>query len=201
MAGSDDNRSLGQLGADLTRKWATQRLTAVESYGRILADYGAGRTSSTAAAGAYARLAAEETVRYSADAIGLATDLATALVRKAGGQLETAARKVQPVQDLELAGPVGGKAAANFILHNPHDRTASLSFVAGHFAGPSGDTKGTVTLEPPQLELAPGAEQSVKVSATLDPAVFEPGGHYTANVAVAGFEDLVLRVRLSVTPA
>lgn len=201
MAASDDNRSLGQLGAELARRWATQRLTAVEGYGRILADYGAGRTSSTAAAGAYARLAAEETVRYSADAIGLATDLATALVRRAGGQLETAARKVQPVQDLELTGPVGGKAAANFILHNPHDRAASLSFVAGHFAGPSGDTQATVTVEPPQLELAPGAEQSVEVSATLDPAVFEPGGHYTANVAVAGFEDLVVRVRLSVAPA
>ncbi|MCW5760929.1 hypothetical protein [Phenylobacterium sp.] len=205
MAGARDPRAANPAGGDLARRWASQRLAAVEAYARILDDYGAGRTTGAAAASAYARLVAEETVRYSADAIGLATDLASALVRKVGGQAEAAARRVQPLQDLELSGPIGGRAAAAFVLHNPHDRPAALGFVTGHFAGPLGkeplgDTAATVTIEPAQMELAAGAAQTVTVSAVLDPEVFEPGARYTANVAIMGFDDLVLRVRLSVLP-
>lgn len=189
------------VAAQLARRWATQRLAAVQAYGRILADYGSGRASGTATAGAYARLVAEESVRYSTDALGIATDLATAVVRKAGGELQSAARSVQPIQDLELAGPVGGKASATFMLHNPHARSATLRFAPGRFEGPSGDTEASVVVQPSQLELAAGAEQVIEVSADLDPAAFEAGGRYTANVAISGFDDLVLRVRLSVLPA
>jgi hypothetical protein len=201
MTASKDNRSADQAAeVDLARRWANQRLSAVHAYGRILSDYGSGRTTTSAAAAAYARLVAEETVRYSADAIGLAADLAAVLVRRAGGRLETTPPRVSPVQDLELSGPVGGRAVASFTLHNPHDRPAMLSFVSGRFAGPSGDTATAVTLDPSRLELAAGAERTIVASAELDPTVFEAGGLYTANVSISGFDDFVLRVRLSVLP-
>lgn len=200
MATSADKRTLGEVSADLARRWATQRLTAVQAYGRILADYGAGRSTSTAAAGAYAKLVAEEAVRYPADALSLATDYATALVRKAGGTVGSLSPAAPPIQDLEMAGPIGGTASAEFLLKNPHDRPAPLSFVATNFTGRGGETPATVVIKPAKVTLAAGAEKLIKVLATLDPSAFEAGGRYEANVAVTGFDDLVLRVRLTVLP-
>src|SRR5204863_4074470 len=160
----------------------------------------AGRTTGSAAAGAYARLAAEEAVRYPADALGIATDFAAALVRKAGGQLEVGDPHA-PFQDIEMSGPLGGTATADFTLRNPHDRAVGLSFLPGTFSGQAGETAAAVVVEPPHLDLAPGDEKAVTLTATLDPKAFETGGRYTANVAITGFDDLVLRVRLTVAPA
>jgi hypothetical protein len=199
MAAQTDNRTLTQISTDLARRWASQRYKAVQAYGQILADYGAGRSSSTAAAGAYAKLAAEEAVRYSADAVGIATDFATAVVKKAGGTLEPAPA-THPTQDLEISGPLGGEASAEFLLRNPHDLPATLSFVGGAFTGTVGGAPASVTVEPSGLVLAPGDEQPITVRASLDPKAFAAGGHYAASVAINGFDDLVLRVRLSVLP-
>ena len=200
MTNSADNRTLGAISADLARRWATQRLAAVQAYGRILSDYGSGRSSSAAAAGAYAKLVAEEGVRYPADALSLATDFATALVRKAGGTVDSVPVVEPPIQDLEMSGPVGGTASAEFLLKNPHDQPAALSFVTSNFTGAAGDTPATVTIKPAKVTLAAGAEKLIKVSAVIDPKAFKVGGRYTANVAVTGFDDLVLRVRLTVLP-
>jgi hypothetical protein len=200
MPGSSDERSLGQVSAKLARRWATQRLSAVQAYGRILSDYGSGRSSGSAAAGAYAKLVAEETVRYSADAIGVAADLATALVRQAGGARQPPSSPQRPIQDLEISGPLGDIASAEFVLRNPHDQPVSLSFAASNFTSEKGETKGTVTIEPAQLVLAAGGEQAISVMAMLDPEIFSAGGRYSANVAITGFDDLVVRVRLDVLP-
>lgn len=200
MAKSADDRTFADISAQLARRWATQRLSAVQAYGRILADYGAGRSSSAAAAGAYAKLVAEEGVRYPADALTLATDFATALVRKAGATVETGAAAVSPIQDLEMSGPIGGTASAEFLLKNPHDQPAPLSFVTSNFTGTMGDTAATVVVKPAKVTLAAGAEKLIKVQASIDPKAFKAGGHYVANVAVTGFDDLVLRVRLTVLP-
>jgi hypothetical protein len=200
MASASDNRTLTQVATDLARRWAGQRLKAVQAYGQILADYGVGRTSSAAAAGAYARLVAEEGVRYSADAVGIATDFATAVVKKAGGTLEPASPTAHPVQDLEISGPLGGEASTEFLLRNPHDVPATLSFVAGNFTGTVDGAAASVTVEPSKLVLAAGDEQPITVRASLDPKAFAAGGHYAASVAITGFDDLVLRVRLSVLP-
>jgi len=198
MAKPTDNKSFGDISAELARRWATQRLSAVQAYGRILADYGAGRSSSAAAAGAYAKLVAEEGVRYPADALTLATDFATALVRKAGATVETGAGAMSPIQDLEMSGPIGGTASAEFLLKNPHDQPAPLSFATSDFAGT--DAPATVVVKPAKVTLAAGAEKLIKVQATIDPKAFKIGGQYVANVAVTGFDDLVLRVRLTVLP-
>lgn len=200
MAASTDNRSLTQVATDLARRWAGQRFKAVQAYGQILSDYGAGRSTGAAAAGAYAKLVAEEGVRYSADAIGIASDFATALVKKAGGTVENAVAGGTAVQDLEISGPLGGVASAEVLLRNPHDQAATLSFSTTNFTGTTGGAAATVTVEPPDLVLAPGDEQPITVRATLDPKVFAAGGHYAASVAISGFNDLVLRVRLSVLP-
>jgi hypothetical protein len=200
MTNSADNRTLGAISADLARRWATQRLAAVQAYGRILSDYGSGRSSSAAAAGAYAKLVAEEGVRYPADALSLATDFATALVRKAGATVDSVPVVEPSIQDLEMSGPIGGTASAEFLLKNPHDQPAPLSFVTSNFTGATGDTSASVTIKPAKVTLAAGAEKLIKVSAAIDPKVFEVGGRYAANVAVTGFDDLVLRVRLTVLP-
>lgn len=200
MPTSTENNSLGAISADLARRWATQRLAAVQAYGRILADYGSGRSTSASAAGAYAKLVAEEAVRYPVDAVSLATDFATALVRKVGGKVETAPSARPPIQDLEMSGPLGGTASAEFLLTNPRDQPAPLTFVTTNFTGPAGETSATVIVKPAKFTLAAGGERLIKVLATIDPGAFEAGGRYLANVAVTGFDDLVLRVRLTVLP-
>lgn len=206
MAGSDETPTLGAVSAELARRWATQRLGAVQAYGRILSDFGAGRSSSSAAAGAFAKLVAEETIRYPADAIGLATDFANALVQKAGGRLETvrsssAAARPQPIQDLEISGPLGGVATGDVLLNNPHAAAAALSFSASRFVGPSGDTGVGVVVSPAEFSLPAGGEKLITVIANLDSKAFEAGSRYTANVAINGFDDMVVRVRLTVLPA
>ena len=200
---ADDSTSLEAISAELARRWATQRLTAVQAYGRILSDFGEGRSTSQAAASAYAKLAAEEAVRYQADAVGIAVDFAAALVTKAGVRLDVTKSlppRVNPIQDLEIAGTLGGVATGEFLLSNPHDRPAGLSFIATNFTGASGEVASAVIVEPGKLTLLPGAEQMVTVTAKLDPVVFLPGGRYLANVAISGFDEMVVRVRLTVLP-
>jgi hypothetical protein len=206
MAGSRETPSLGAVSADLARRWATQRLGAVQAYGRILSDFGAGRSTSSAAAGAFAKLVAEETIRYPADAIGLATDFASALVQNVGGTLETArtsgrAASSQPIQDLEISGPLGGVATGDVLLSNPHGSTATLSFSSSHLIGPAGDTGVGLVISPAEFSLPAGGEKLITVVANLDNQAFKPGVPYTANVAINGFDDMVVRVRLTVLPA
>jgi hypothetical protein len=200
MASHPDKRTLSQVTADLARRWASQRLGAVQAYGRILADYSAGRSSGAAAAGAYAKLVAEEGVRYPADAVAIATDFAAAVIRQAGGKVASGSPGQPVVRDLDMSGPLGGEASAELLLRNPHDQPATLSFAATPFVGAAGDTVATVSVEPAGLVLQPGDERPITLRAALDPGVFEAGARYTANLAISGFDDLLVRVRLSVLP-
>lgn len=196
--------TLGDIAADLARRWATQRLAAVQSYGRILADYGAGRSTSATAAGALVKLAAEEAVRYPADAIGLATDYASALARRAGvdlGVKTSTARAAPPIQDLEIFGPLGGVASGEFFLRNPHERAAQLSFQASAFSDSLGQTSAMLSFDPPDLVLGAGEEQVVRFSMALDDTQFAAGRSYVAIVAITGADDMILRVRLAVVEA
>lgn len=201
MAG--DSSSLGEISAELARRWATQRLAAVQAYSRILSDFGQGRSTGQAAAAAYAKLAAEEAVRYPADAVGIAVDFASALARKAGVKLDVAkvsTDRVSPIQDLEISGVLGGVATGEFLLSNPHDRSVDLSFITTSFSGPSGEAGERVMVEPATLTLQAGEHQMITVMARLDPDAFLPGGRYLANVAISGFDEMVVRVRLTVLP-
>ncbi len=201
MAG--DSISLGEISAELARRWATQRLAAVQAYSRILSDFGQGRSTGQAAAAAYAKLAAEEAVRYPADAVGIAVDFASALARKAGVKLDLAkvsSDRVSPIQDLEISGVLGGVATGEFLLSNPHDRPVDLGFITSNFSGPSGEVGAGVVVEPPSLSLGAGEDQTIAVMARLDPEAFLPGGRYLANVAISGFDEMVVRVRLTVLP-
>jgi hypothetical protein len=200
-ARDDSGESLSAVAARLARRWANQRLAAVQSYGRILADYGQGHASSGATLSAVAKLAVEEAARYSADAVGIATDYAAAVARRTGVDLGLDTGKTGPtteVRDLELSGPLNGEATGEFFLANPYDKSVTVSFTVSHFTSPQGDAPVGPTLEPAQTVLAAGQEQKVAVRATLDSANFTAGRVYTAHVAVAGFDHLMLRVRLTV---
>ncbi len=204
MQTQGDKPSLSAVAAELARRWATQRLSAVQTYGRILEDYGAGRSSSGEAMAAWVKLAAGEAVNYSSDALGLAGDYATAVAQRAGlpiGSVSTAGPARAPIHDLELSGPLGGRAAGEFVLTNPHDRTAHLSFTTSTFSGPAGETPVAVIMDPAEFSLAAGQEQRVAVSVAIDKKKMRAGERYNANVAIAGFDDMVLRVRLSVLDA
>lgn len=196
--------TLAEVTATLARRWATLRLAAVQSYGRILADYGSGRSSSAAAAGALLKLAAEEAVRYPADAVSLATDYASAVAGRAGSATTSPAnfgRQASPIQDIEISGPLGGVAATEFYLSNPHQSDAQLTFLASRFMGSSGESPATASFDPASFTLPAGAEQAVRVSVALKTKAFKAGESYTANVAISGFDEMVLRIRLTVLDA
>jgi hypothetical protein len=201
MAASEE--SLGAVAAQLARRWANQRLTAVQGYGRILAEYGQGRSTGGAALSAFAKLAVEEAARYPVDAIGIATDYAAAVARRTGLELETAkheakARSAPVVRDLDICGPQGGEALGEFFMTNPYDAAVALSFATSTFMGPQGEIPVGVRLVPADLLLAGGQEQKITVAVPLDDPAFEAGAAYTAHVAIGGFDHMVLRVRLTV---
>lgn len=202
MADSAGPTSVSAVAGELARRWATQRLNAVQAYGRILSDYGTGRSTSSAAAGAMAKLAAEEAVRYPADALGLAVDFAGALARKAGLDLRSApvAGAARPIQDLEISGPLGGSAIGEVLLTNPHAQAVAVTFDVSGFTGPAGESAPAPAVTPAAFTLQPGQDRQVSVRADLDPKVFTPGCAYAALLTVAGFDDMVVRIRLTVLP-
>lgn len=202
MAESAGQTSVSSVAGELARRWATQRLSAVQAYGRILSDYGTGRCTSSAAAGAMAKLAAEEAVRYPADALGLAVDFAGALARKAGLDLRasSATGAARPIQDLEIAGPLGGTAIGEVLLANPHAQPVAVTFDVSGFTGPGGETAPAPAVTPAAFTLQPGQDRQVTVRANLDPEMFAPGCAYAALLTVAGFDDMVVRIRLTVLP-
>lgn len=195
-------QSLSETASLLARRWATQRLAAVQSYGRILSDYGHGRSSGRAAAEAFVKLAAKEAARYPADAFQIATDYASAVARAAGlsfGDVGRTTRPARPVLDIEMAGPLGGVATRDFILENPHDVPAKIGFVASNFVDGDRVVKAIPAFDPTEFTLPACGEQKVTVSAKLDRGKFKTGRSYRSNVAVAGFDDMVVRVHLTVT--
>jgi hypothetical protein len=196
-------QSLSRTASSLARRWATQRLSAVQSYGRILADYGNGRASGRASAEAYAKLTMEEAARYPADAFQLATDYVSALARVAGLSVATDGKGAQssPVIDIEMSGPAGGVASRDFVLENPHDSAANIGFTASNFLDGERDVKVKPVFAPAKFAIAACGEQTVTVSAKLDRRKFKPGGNYRSNVAVEGFDDMIVRVHLTVTGA
>ncbi|HSY41928.1 MAG TPA: hypothetical protein VLA79_20465 [Polyangia bacterium] len=206
MAARDEGgESLSAVAARLARRWANQRLAAVQSYGRILADYGQGHATSGATLSAIAKLAVEEAARYSADAVAVATDYAAAVARKGGVDLglegggdTSRGGPATVVKDLEISGPLGGEADGEFYLTNPYDKSVAVSFTASQFTSPDGDASVGPTVEPAEIVLPAGGEQKIAVRAVLDNRQFTAGRTYTAHVAVAGFDHVTLRVRLTV---
>lgn len=200
MAAAPDD-TLGRLSSQLARRWVNQRLAAVQSYGRILSDYGRGATSASDALTASAKLALEEAVRYPADALGLATDYVAALARRANLEVGAASAKSKSagaeVHDLDLSGPIGGEAVGAVSLANKYADPLVLSFSASRFIGPDGEIAAVPVIAPVELTLDPGQESEISVKAALKARTFKPGATYVAHVAVLGLDNLVLRVRLT----
>lgn len=198
----DVARTLGQAGSDLARRWATQRLGAVQSYGRILSDYSAGRMTSRAAAGAYARLAAEEAVRYPADLIGMATGYVSAVAKVAGVPIKSeSAKAAGPIIDIDLSGHPGSVASREFTLENPHDVDAKISLIASPYSDGARALKVAPRFEPAEFTIPAHGEQKVTVSSKVDKRYFKSGQLYSANAAVDGFDDMIIRVHLAASEA
>lgn len=202
---SDVARSLGQAGSDLARRWAARRLGAVQSYGRILSDYSAGRMTSRAAAGAYAKLAAEEAVRYPSDLIGIATDYVSVFARIAGDPTKTSSVDTAvapgPMLDINLSGRPGEIASQEFTLENPHDVEAKVSFTASPYTDGERELKAVPKFAPTEFVLPAGGEQKVVVTSKVDKRFFRSGHLYSAHAAVDGFDEMVIRIHLTATEA
>ena len=207
MAGDlgDVARSLGEAGSDLTRRWATRRLGAVQRYGRILSDYGAGRMTGRAAAGAYAKLAAEEAARYPSDLIGIATDYLSAVARIAGVPIKTNSTETEagpgPILDIDLSGRPGEVASREFTLENPHDVEAKGSFIATPYTDGERELKTIPKFAPTEFVIPAHGEQKVVVSSKVDKRFFRSGQLYSAHAAVDGFDEMVIRVHLTANEA
>lgn len=192
-------KSLGHVSRELARRWATQRLSAVERYGRILADYGTGRVGGRDAAGAYAKLAVEEAARYPSDLIGLASDYVASFARITGLRANGDKQAPGPILDIELSGAPGEIVSRTFTLENPHDVAVKLTFCANAYLDGDRALKAAPIFNPDQITVTAQGEETVTVSTKLDKRIFKSGSSYTANVAVEGFDDMIIRVHLSVT--
>ena len=194
-------RSFGGTASELARRWAGQRAGAVQSYGRIISDYGAGRSSGRAMAEEMAKLAADEAAQYPADAYKFWSDYWSALARTAGLSTGLAAeprRRARTVLDIELTGKLGSTATRDFILENPHQSEVKIAFAPTNFRCGDADIKALPHFDPAELSLPAGGECTVKIAVKLDRRKFKTGESYSANVAISGFDDMVLRVHLTV---
>ncbi len=194
-------RSLSRTASELARRWASQRLSAVQTYGRILADYGSGRASGRDTAQAYAKLVMEEAARYPTDVFGIASDYATAIARAAGAPLaaERSAQTASPVLDVELCGAVGKTVTRTIVLENPHDAVATIGFTATNFFDADQELAAAPTINPADATIPARGERAVKIGAKIDRKLFQAGRIYRASVAVDGFDELLIRIHLTVT--
>lgn len=193
--------SFSGAASDLARRWAGQRVVAVQSYGRIIGDYGAGRSSGRATAEAVARLTADEAARYPVDAYHFWRDYWSAVAHAAGlstSSIGSARRQTKSVLDIELAGKLGSTAKCDFILENPHSADVEISFAPSSFRCGDAEIKSLPQFDPSVFLLVAGAEHKVGVSVKLDRRKFKAGERYSANVAILGFDEMILRVHLTV---
>ena len=197
---------VGELLSQLARRWAGHRVSALNGYRQILADYGNGQTDSRAAAGAVARLTAQETIKYPGELLDLATEYASGLARMAGlaatgPRTDRQHGDQRTVHDLLLSGKIGDTASADLVIENPCDTEVALGFAATAFSNDQRVTKLMPSFDPPTCTMSPGSEQKVTVSAKLDGRTLKAGENYSAQAIVDGFDEMVLRINLDVYPA
>ncbi|MGB3472491.1 MAG: hypothetical protein WBA51_16880 [Erythrobacter sp.] len=197
---------IGDLLTVLARRWAGRRVNALNGYRQILADYGTGRTDSRATASAVARLTAEETIKYPGELLDLATEYASGVARMAGitatgAPADNQSGAQRTVHDLMLSGKIGETATADIMIENPREAEVALGFAATAFSNDARTTKLTPTFDPANCTMAPGSEQKVIVSVKLDGRMLKAGETYTAQAIVNGFDEMVLRLNLTVDPA
>ncbi|MEM7613479.1 MAG: DUF1735 domain-containing protein [Pseudomonadota bacterium] len=197
---------VGALLTQLARRWAGQRVGALNAYRQILADYGTGQIDSRATASAVAKLTAEESAKYPGELLSLATDYASGLAQMAGlstseGQAQPAGRGVRAIHDLMLSGKIGETAKAEILIENPRDVEVQIGFAATGFANEARATKLTPSFDPADCTIPPGAERKITVSVKLDGRKLKAGETYSAQAIVDGFDEMVLRLSLVVDPA
>jgi hypothetical protein len=186
----------GQTNSELSRRWARQRVTAVQRYGDILASYGRGELTGRAAGEALGRLAAEEAACYPKEVVELGSDYVRALLGlvgiTAGASAGHAHDRTPRRIEFEVRGPVGGQASRSFLLENKQDVTAEISFLVSAFAGPDAAAPFHAPIEftPARLTLRPHEERTVEVQVLLDAALFHPGQRYRALIVVQGYNGL-----------
>ncbi len=192
---------VGDLITSLARRWAGQRVNALNSYRHILTDYGTGAADTRKTASAVARLTAEEVVRYPAELMELASDYASGVAKMAGLSLtagQPASSSARPVHDIALSGKIGDTVTAEFLIENPRDEDVTIDFAATAFANDERVTKASPVFDPGAFTMSPRSEQKVAIKAKLDGRTLKAGERYSAQAIVDGFDDMVLRLNLTV---
>jgi len=196
---------LGQVGSHLTRRWVQHRAHAVQRYGSILAGYGRGELSATAAGEALLRLAADEAKRYSEDAVEFGSDYFRAVLGIVGVEApRVATPRAAPGQqiDIQLTGRIGSQATRSFLLENKQELVAEISFLVSDFTGPAGTAPfhAPIEFEPARLTLRPREEKTVLLRLPLDATHFSAGQYYRARIVVQGYDSLEIGLHLAVEP-
>jgi hypothetical protein len=193
----------GAVSSDLTRRWAQRRAGAVRRYGDILTGYGRGELSSTAAGEALARLAVEESVRYSEEVIEFGSDYVREVLKLAGVETPRGRPSTEPAErriDIQVKGTVGSTATRSFLLENKQEVTADISFLVSDFTGPDGKAAfhAPIDFVPPRLTLRPHEEKAIELRLPLDDALFDPGKTYRARIIVEGYDSLEIGLEVEV---
>jgi predicted flap endonuclease-1-like 5' DNA nuclease len=103
--------------------------------------------------------------------------------------------------NMEFHGAAGSDASRSFAIENQRSEAVTVGFLISEFT----DADESVTFRPPvqfspaRFHLEPGQERMVSILIPLLKEFFIPGETYTATVIVSGFEQLQLRLIVSVT--
>jgi len=118
----------------------------------------------------------------------------------AGNGYAPSAQPALRVVDMEFRGVLGSDVTRTFAIENQRPQAVSVGFLISEFTDPA----ETVSFRPPlqftpaRFSLRPGEERMVTISVPLLDGFFQPGQSYAATVVVSGFEQLQLRLKVTV---
>lgn len=135
----------------------------------------------------YYKALGEVTTEYWRTLSGIASALGKSI---AGANVGTASSSTPAAQSsaaaLVLEAASGEEASCAFIVQNKLPHAVSAPVIVSEFRDPHGIAVGVaVSVSPASVNLAPGAEEPVRISARIDPSL-SLGTDYRAEVSVPG---------------
>lgn len=201
----------------MSRSLADQR-RASERYGDIVQRISRGELDPGEVQAEFLRFAAEAGMEYARDLAELSSRYFLALldigrsyndrfyeqVLPSARPMDSRPAPPEPRQVvLDLSGQLGREITTGFVIENKRSSPANISFVVSDCVDTSGGApfRPPLTLEPQQLMLRPHHEAQIRLLLPLPPELFKAGHQYRAKIAVRGYDDLELFVKLAVQPA
>lgn len=188
---------------DLSARLAREQLRSADRYSELLRAIARRRLDPAAAGQEVLRFARESAGDYARNLLALSFGYRVAvldlsrqygdrllerLLRASGSAGLTA--EAHHRAEIVLSGPLGGEAAAPFVIQNEQSQPVDISFIVSEFTDTAGQApfRPPLRLEPPTLTIGPGAEGLVTLHLPLLRELFLPGRLYRATVLVRGHD-------------